>query len=174
MAGWHRSSGHPKQRILATPVDPNHLLGHRGHPCCWGLEALAYLYFACWFDNRSNTTQFSRGNPYFFSENPYQSVSVIYASMYRENVYAIHIAMHFAKKIETLCNTNRQPAAIKEPKSELYFTWRDSRIRSTPLIDYSSIVLHGIRNLPLFGNLAEKASCVDDKNKTVLFRYTYS
>ena len=37
--------------------------------------------------------------------------------------------------------------------------------------DYRSIVLHGRRNLPFFGNLAEKASCVDDK--TVLFRYTF-
>ena len=54
----------------------------------------------------------------------------------------------------TLCN--------KEPKSELYFTWRDALTRS--------IVLHGRRNLTFFGNLAEKASCVDDK--TVLFRYT--
>ena len=31
---------------------------------------------------------------------------------------------------------------------------------------------HRRRNLLFFGNLAEKASCVDDK--TVLFRYTYS
>ena len=30
-------------------------------------------------------------------------------------------------------------------------------------------MLQGRRNLPLFGNLEEKASCVDDK--TVLFRY---
>ena len=36
-------------------------------------------------------------NPYFFSENLYQSVSFIYASMYRENVHAIDIAMQFAK-----------------------------------------------------------------------------
>ena len=41
-------------RVVAPPppyvfsADPNHLLGHR-HPCCWGLGALAYLYFACWF-----------------------------------------------------------------------------------------------------------------------------
>ena len=33
-------------------------------------------------------------------------------------------------------------------------------------------MLHRRQNLPFFGNLAEKASCVDDK--TVLFRYTYS
>ena len=46
----------------------------------------------------SDTPQFRGGNPYFFSENPYQSVSFIYASMYRENVHAIHIEMQFAKK----------------------------------------------------------------------------
>ena len=34
-----------------------------------------------------------------------------------------------------------------------------------------SIVFHGIQNLLFFGNLAEKASCVNDK--IVLFRYTY-
>ena len=33
-------------------------------------------------------------------------------------------------------------------------------------------MLHGRRNIPFFGNLAEKACCVDDK--TVLFRYTYA
>ena len=46
----------------------------------------------------TDTPQFRGGNPYFFSENPYTSVSFIYASIYRENVYAIHIAMQFAKK----------------------------------------------------------------------------
>ena len=46
----------------------------------------------------TDTPQFCGGNPYFFSENPYQSVSFIYASMYRENVNAIHIEMQFAKK----------------------------------------------------------------------------
>ena len=53
-----------------------------------------------------------------------------------------------------------------------YFTWRDSRIRPTQWTYAStrSIVLHGGRNLPFFGNLVEKASCVD--NKTVLFCYT--
>ena len=46
-----------------------------------------------------------------------------------------------------------------------YFTWRDSRIRP--------IVLHRSEISCFFvGNLAEKASCVDDK--TVLFRFTYS
>ena len=52
-----------------------------------------------------DTPQFCGGNPYFFSENPYQSVSFIYASMYRENVHAIHITMQFLHtKIATLCN----------------------------------------------------------------------
>ena len=46
----------------------------------------------------AGTPQFRGGNPYYFSENPYTSVSFIYASIYRENVHAIHIAMQFAKK----------------------------------------------------------------------------
>ena len=46
----------------------------------------------------SDTPQFLGGNPYFFNENPYQSVSFIYAWMYRENVHTIHIAMQFANK----------------------------------------------------------------------------
>ena len=46
----------------------------------------------------SDTPQFRGGNPYFFSENPYQSVSFIYAWIYRENDHAIHIAMQFASK----------------------------------------------------------------------------
>ena len=46
----------------------------------------------------ADTPQFRGGNPYFFSEDPYQFVPFIYASMYRENVHAIHIAMQFAKK----------------------------------------------------------------------------
>ena len=44
----------------------------------------------------TDTPQFRGGNPYFFSENPYQSVSFIYVSMYRENVHAIHITVHIA------------------------------------------------------------------------------
>ena len=44
----------------------------------------------------TDTPQFRGGNPYFFSENPYQSVSFIYASMYLENVHAIHITVHIA------------------------------------------------------------------------------
>ena len=54
----------------------------------------------------SDTPQFRGGNPYFFRENPYQSVSFIYASMYSEHVHAIHtIPYQFTKS--------------KEPKSEL-------------------------------------------------------
>ena len=49
-------------------------------------------------DGEIDTPQFREGIPYFFNENPYQSVSFIYASIYRENVHAIHIAMQFAKK----------------------------------------------------------------------------
>ena len=46
----------------------------------------------------SDTPQFRGRNPYFFSEILYQSVSLIYASMHRENVHAIHIAMQFVNK----------------------------------------------------------------------------
>ena len=46
----------------------------------------------------AGTPQFRGGNPYFFNENPYQSVSFIYALVYRETIHAIHIAMQFAKK----------------------------------------------------------------------------
>ena len=46
--------------------------------------------------------------------------------MYRENVHAIHIAMQFAKKIVTLCNENRQPAAKNQHMS---FTLRDVTVR---------------------------------------------
>ena len=66
---------------------------------------------------RSDTPQFRGRNPYFFSENLYQSVSFIYASTYRENVHAIHITMQFAKKTTTLCNKNRQPAAKNQHRS---------------------------------------------------------
>ena len=45
----------------------------------------------------TDTPPFRGGNPYFFSENLSQSVSFIYASMYSENVHAIHIAMQFTK-----------------------------------------------------------------------------
>ena len=48
----------------------------------------------------TDTPQFRGGNPYFFSENLYQSVSFIYASMYRENVHAIHIAKHLEKNCD--------------------------------------------------------------------------
>ena len=51
----------------------------------------------------ADTPQFRGGNPYFFRENPYQSVSFIYASMYSENVHAIHtMPYQFTKKIATL------------------------------------------------------------------------
>ena len=53
--------------------------------------------------SNADTPQFRGGNPYLFSENPYQSVSFIYASMYRENVHAIHITMQFLQKKSRHC-----------------------------------------------------------------------
>ena len=69
----------------------------------------------------ADTPQFHGGNPYFFSENPYQSVSFIYASMYRENVHAIHIEMQFAKKSRHCVIKVDSQQQKKEPKPELYF-----------------------------------------------------
>ena len=51
--------------------------------------------------------QFRGGNPYFFRENPYQSVSFIYASMYSEHVPAIHIAMQFKKNRDIVYPGNK-------------------------------------------------------------------
>ena len=45
----------------------------------------------------------------------------------------IHIVMQFAK--ESRHCVIKITASSKEPKSERYVTWRDSRIRTTPLID---------------------------------------
>ena len=90
-----------------------------------------------------DTPLFRGGNPYFFSENPYQSVSFIYALMYCENVHVIHIAMQFAKKISTLCNKNRQPAAKNQNRS---FIARGATvglasvvITPTPLLPFNDI-----------------------------------
>ena len=62
----------------------------------------------------TDTPQFRRGNPYFFRENPYQSVSFIYASVYSENVHAIHIT------IQVPGIKNRQPAAKNQNRSLLH------------------------------------------------------
>ena len=95
--------------------------------------------------------------------NPYPSFLCIDVSRKRSN-----IAMQFAKKSRHC--VNKSTASSKEPpKSELYVTWRDSRIRPTLLID-----IHAPRETKspvFFRQFSGKASCVDDK--TVLFRYTY-
>ena len=73
----------------------------------------------------------------------------------------------FAKKIATLCNKNRHPAAKNQNRS-FRPTSRGATVGlGLRLWLTRSIVLHRRRNLPFFGNLAEKASYVDDK--TVFF-----
>ena len=67
----------------------------------------------------TDTPQFRWGNLYVFSEKLYQSVSFIYASMYREKVQAIHAV---CKK---MCNKNRQPAAKAQNRS---FTSRGATV----------------------------------------------
>ena len=83
----------------------------------------------------SDTPQFP-GGPYFFSENLYQSVSFIYASMYHENVHAIHIAMQFAKKSRHFVikiDSQQQRTQIG-----VFLHVARSRIRPTPLIQSCS------------------------------------
>ena len=117
-----------RQRHLAAYSASHHAVGsihtNMSAICNLLFRAHKLLMFA-------DTPQFLGGNPYFFNENPYQSVSFIYAWMYRENVHAIDIAMQFANKSRH-CVIK---ISSKEPKSELYFTRRDSRIRPMPLID---------------------------------------
>ena len=60
----------------------------------------------------ADTPQFRGGNPYFFRENPYQSVSFIYASMYSENVHAIHTIPY-----HTSLQKNRDIAAKNQNRS---------------------------------------------------------
>ena len=48
--------------------------------------------------------QFRGGNPYFESENLYQSVSFANASMYHDTLHVIRIAIQFAKQIPILGN----------------------------------------------------------------------
>ena len=67
----------------------------------------------------ADTPQFFGGNPYFFSENLYKSVSFIYASMYRENVHAIHIAMQFAKKSRH-CVEKKSTASSKKNQNRSF------------------------------------------------------
>ena len=59
----------------------------------------------------ADTPQFLGGNPYFFCENLYQSVSIVDASMYRDIFHAIRVATQFAKKLRhcvDASNPNRQ------------------------------------------------------------------
>ena len=80
---WWRLAGFPH---TASCLPSHAIMAHR-------LEFFDGAYIT-----KADTPQCRGGNPYFFSENPYTSVSFIYASIYRENVHAIHIAMQFANK----------------------------------------------------------------------------
>ena len=63
------------------------------------------------FEVYADTPQFLGGNPYFFGENLYQSVSIVDASMYREIFHPIRVATQFANKLRhcvDASNPNRQ------------------------------------------------------------------
>ena len=105
----------------------------------------------------------SWGNPYFFSENLYQSVSLIDASMYRDTFHAIRIAMQFAKKCD-IVKQNPQPAAQTRGCYPQTGTESRSPCATARLGQcFRSIALHERRNLQFFGNLAVKASFVNDQ-----------
>ena len=149
---------------------------HSGVPC---VEIYSNI-------NITDMPQFRRGNPYFFSENPYQSVSFIHASKYREKVHAIHIAMQFAKKsrhcvitidsqqqrtkIGALLHVARQSDLGLGPTNQIksiLFIHRNFRKRFRGVYSAKNQLMidevnHAPpkRNLPFFGNSAEKASCV--------------
>ena len=68
-----------------------------------------------WLEQWPDTPQFLGGNPYFFCENLYQSVSFVDALMYRDIFHAIRIAKQFAKNRDNT-NTNRQLLGATELK----------------------------------------------------------
>ena len=87
--------------------------------------------------------------------------------MYRDTFHAIRIVMQFAKKIATLRNKYRQPVA----KTRCYRTknwfrrnWSFTS-RGATVADIGQSPSTGDKISRFFGNLAEKASCVD---KTVV------
>ena len=87
--------------------------------------------------------------------------------MYSENIHVIHIAI-IGLQSKKNRDINRQPAVANNQNWS--FTSRGATVGlGLRLWLTRSIVPYGGRNLPFSGNLAEKASCVDDK--TVLFRY---
>ena len=113
-------------------------------------------HFYYFFDN-SDTPQFRGGNPYFFRENPYQSVSFIYASMYSENVHAIHtipVYYQFTKNRDIAANNQnwsfRSLGATVGLGLRLWLTTGQSSSTGD--------------EISVFLKFTEKASCVDDKN----------
>ena len=92
--------------------------------------------------------------------NPYPS------SMHRciATLFTRFVSRCSLQKIATLHNKNRQPVA----KTRCYRTKNWSRRNWSftsrgATVAPRSITPHRRRNLPFFGNLAEKATCVDDK-----------
>ena len=68
------------------------LKGHTRTPCTFNciIDGTVSVFIA-------DTPQFLGGNPYFFCENLYQSVSFVDASMYHAIFHAIRVAIQFAK-----------------------------------------------------------------------------
>ena len=110
----------------------------------------------------TDTPQFLGGNPYFFCENLYQSVSIVDASMYRDIFHAIRVATQFAKKLRhcvDASNPNRGLLGATELKNCLVKIGVLRHVARLSLI----LVNDDPRETKFPGNLAEKASCVDDR-----------
>ena len=106
----------------------------------------------------ADTPQFRGGNPYFFSENLYQSVSFTYASMCIAKTLTRFISRCILQKKSRHCvglpNKNRQPAAKNQKRS---FTSRGATVGLGLRLCLARLLgLQGRENLQFFGNLAEK------------------
>ena len=93
--------------------------------CYFNLHFAPYLTSSQSFflppEHKADTPQFRGGNPYFFRENLYQTVSFVDASMYRDTFHTISISMQFGKKSRHCVglikmDSQRQRLGVAEPK----------------------------------------------------------
>ena len=73
-------------------------------------------YASTVWDPHTDTPQFRGGNPYFFSENPYTRIIHLCIDLSRKRSRDSYRDA-VCKKIATLCNKNRQPAANNQNRS---------------------------------------------------------
>ena len=76
-------SGNHMSRLCVTVISIHVNVHMVRHIICVVHSSKCSLVWSNYVIAIADTPQFRGGNPYFFSENLYQSVSFIYASMYR-------------------------------------------------------------------------------------------